>query len=323
MLIKNEGLYKRAFFVNLSDMFAIDGRLLGKRFSFRPSDEYVLTIMIPTIVHNGDRLVLGIPDALNKYGVDQDDWGRWNRYKAIDDVKTFDACISAIIVECTGNDLDIIPSFSEIHSKGNNLVYALQIINPDAIRICSDRSSMDLCNISTEVNISEDGSPQPEIHVDFSFDRKEGKLTFVDFKHAIRNINKTVSIPYKMLDNARVNMSRHDTRSSVLHCATAIEVALKKLIIAYLDTKVTDSLLKDYVLKQADGYAKLVELCKKCSISLAGLPNVKETVADVRNRVIHGGYVPTPQEASVAYDNTRQALSVLKTPMFEEKESDV
>lgn len=41
------------------------------------------------------------------------------------------------------------------------------------------------------------------------------------------------------------------------------------------------------------------------------------TTNDVRNRVIHGGYVPTRQEASVAYDNTRQALSVLKTPMFE------
>ncbi len=120
-----------------------------------------------------------------------------------------------------------------------------------------------------------------------------------------------------MLDNARINLSRHDTRSSVLHCATAIEVALKKIIIAYLDTKVTDSLLKDYVLKQADGYSKLVELCKKCSISLAGLPNVKETVVDIRNRVIHGGYVPTREGANTAYENTRQALAVLKTPMFE------
>jgi hypothetical protein len=59
-------LFTRAFFVNLSDMFAIDGRLLGKRISICPSNEYVLTIVIPTIVHKGDRLVLGIPDALNK-----------------------------------------------------------------------------------------------------------------------------------------------------------------------------------------------------------------------------------------------------------------
>lgn len=45
MLVKNEGLFKRAFFVNLSDMFAIEGRLLGKRISFRPTNEYVLTII--------------------------------------------------------------------------------------------------------------------------------------------------------------------------------------------------------------------------------------------------------------------------------------
>jgi hypothetical protein len=41
-------------------------------------------------------------------------------------------------------------------------------------------------------------------------------------------------------------------------------------------------------------------------------------VYSIHNRVIHGGYVPTRQEAKVAYDNTRQALTVLKTPMFEE-----
>jgi hypothetical protein len=50
---------------------------------------------------------------------------------------------------------------------------------------------------------------------------------------------------------------------------------------------------------------------------LEGIPNVKETVMDIRNRVIHGGYVPTPGEANKAYENTRQALAVLKTPMFE------
>ena len=318
MLVKNEGLFKRAFFVNLSDMFAIEGRLLGKRISFRPTNEYVLTIIIPTIVRKGDMLTMSVPDALGKYGIDCDNWGTWNRYTSINDVKTYDACVSSIIVESSGNKMDAMPTNSEIHSKGNDFIHALQVINPDAVRMYSNKTSVDLCEISAEVVVGADGRAQPEIHVSFSIDKKEGRLTFANVKHAIKNSNKPVTVPYEMLDNARISLSRHDTRSAVLHCATAIEIALKKLIIAFLDTKVTDDPLKDYVLKQADGYSKLMELCKKCLISLAGLANVKETVVDIRNRVIHGGYVPTRQEAKVAYDNTRQALAVLKTPMFEE-----
>lgn len=316
--MKNEGLFKRAFFVNLSDMFAIEGRLLGKHISIRPSDEYVLTIVIPTIVRKGDLLVMSVPDAMDKYGIDCDNWGTWNRYASINDVKTFDACVSSLIVESSGNNMDAMLTGSEIHSKGNDVVHALQIINPDAVRLYSNKTSVDLCEISAEVVVGVDGRVQPEIHVPFSIDKKEGRLTFANVKHALKNVNKPVTMPYEMLDNARISLSRHDTRSAVLHCATAIEVVFKKLVINRLDAFVADESLKDYVLKQADGYSKLVELCKKCSISLVGVPNVKETVVDIRNRVIHGGYVPTHQEAKVAYNNTRQALAVLKTPMFEE-----
>ena len=317
MLVKNEGLFKRAFFVNLSDMFAIEGRLLGKRISFRPTNEYVLTIIIPTIVHKGDMLTMSVPDALGKYGIDCDNWGTWNRYTSINDVKTYDACVSSIIVESSGNKMDAMPTNSEIHSKGNDFIHALQVINPDAVRMYSNKTSVDLCEISAEVVVGADGRAQPEIHVSFSIDKKEGRLTFANVKHAIKNSNKPVTVPYEMLDNARVNLSRRDTRSAVLHCATAIEVALKKLTVSYLDVTVTDNSLKEFILRQSDGYSRLVDLCKRCSVSLEGLPDVKETVIDIRNRVIHGGYVPTRGEANKAYENTRQALAVLKTPMFE------
>lgn len=321
MIDGDKSIFTQAFFVNLSDMFAIEGRLLGKRIRIRPSDEYVLTIVIPSIVRKSDILDLRIPGALYKYGTDESEWGRLNGHpiidKVFDEIDRVDAWISSVIVECFAEKKDIVPSVSEIESMGNNLVHALQIINPDAVRMYSDNHSTDLCVVSSEVSLGADGKPQPAIHATISFDHRKGKVSLADLKHAIMNMNKPISIPYEMLNHARVNLSRHDNRSAVLHCATAIEVALKKLIIAYLDTKVTDGPLKDYVLKQADGYSKLVELCKKCSISLAGLPNVKETVVDIRNRVIHGGYVPTRQEAKVAYDNTRQALTVLQTPMFE------
>ena len=310
-------LFTHAFIINLNDRYAAEGRLLGKRLSFRSSEECIMTIVIPTIVRKGDRVVLGMPGSLDRYGIDLDDWGGWNRYVSVGDVKTYEAWISSVLIECSSDNQDAIPACSEIQNKGNRLIHALQIINPDAICKDSDKESSDLCDISSEVMVRPGERPQPVIHVSFSLDDQKGHVSFVDIKQAIRNYDKPVSVPYEMLDNARVNLSRRDTRSAVLHCATAIEVALKKLTVSYLDVTVTDNSLKEYILRQADGYSRLVDLCKRCSVSLEGLPNVKETVIDIRNRVIHGGYVPTREEANKAYENTRQALAVLKTPMFE------
>ena len=327
MLEKDKSLFTHAFFVNLNDMFAVEGRLLGKRIRIHSSDEYVLTIIIPALVRKGDILDLRIPGALSKYRTDLEEWGRLNRHpiidKVFDEIDRVDAWISSVIVECFGEKLDAVPSASDIESMGNNLIHALQIINPTAVRMFSDHHYTNLCEVSTEVSLGDDGGYQPAFYITSSYDDREGRVSFADFKQAIRNVNKSVSMPYEMLDNARVNLSRRDTRSAVLHCATAIEVALKKLTVSYLDVTVTDNSLKEYILRQADGYSKLVDLCKRCSVSLESLPNVKEAVMDIRNRVIHGGYVPTRQEAKVAYDNTRQSLAVLKTPMFEEKESEV
>ena len=310
-------LFTRAFIVNLNDRYAVERRLLGKHLKFHSSDECIMTIVIPALVRKGDRVVMSMPGLLDRYGIDLDDWGGWNRCVSVDDVKTYDAWISSILIECTSDKKEAIPDCSEIQKKGNCLIHALHIINPDAICKDSDKQSTDLCEISSEVMLKSGERPQSVIHISFSMDDKKGQVSFVDIKHAIRNYNKPVSVPYEMVDNARMNLSRQDTRSAVLHCATAIEFVLKKLVIAYLDAKVSDNSLKDFVLRQADGYSRLVELCKRCSISLAGLPNVKETVVDIRNRVIHGGYVPLRQEANKAYEDTRQALAVLKTPMFE------
>ena len=94
-------------------------------------------------------------------------------------------------------------------------------------------------------------------------------------------------------------------------------MALKRKLSTYLDENNIPQSLEDYVLKQADGFTKLIELCKKLGINLIGLPNVQESVINIRNRVIHGGYIPSNIESQVAYSTTREALRVLNVPMFE------
>lgn len=59
-------LFTHAFIINLNDRYAAEGRLLGKRLSFRSSEECIMTIVIPTIVRKGDRVVLGMPGSLDR-----------------------------------------------------------------------------------------------------------------------------------------------------------------------------------------------------------------------------------------------------------------
>lgn len=112
------GLFTCAFIVNLKDRYSVGGRLLGKRLSFRSSEECIMTIVIPTIVRIGDRVVLGMPGSLDRCGIDLDDWGGWNRYVSVGDVRTYEAWISSVLIECSSDNQDAIPACSEIQKKG-------------------------------------------------------------------------------------------------------------------------------------------------------------------------------------------------------------
>lgn len=173
-----------------------------------------------------------------RYGADMEDWGKINNYQSLDKPETIHAWLSKVFVECFAKERDKLLKPAMVQKYAKKMVYALQIIKPDVIRIPSEEVINDICEVKESVSFNEDGRPQVE---------------------------------------------------SRISC----------------------------VMKQADGYAKLVELCKKLKISLTGLDNVKDNVMRVRHRVIHGGYVPTYEEANMAYSETRKALRVLGVAMFE------
>ena len=273
--------------------------------------------MGPSIVRRHPFPNLGIPGLIKKYGADLGEWGQINNYHSLDEPETIVAWISGILVECFAKDSKTRPSSSVVQKNSRKLVHALQVINDDAIRYSTESLPNQICAVKTSVLLQEDGKPQAKILIQSIIDDRKQMLSFKDIKLAIRAFDKTVSSPYEMLDNARINLSNHDWRAAVLNCATAIEISLKRLIIEYLDTNTVPEHVKAYVLKQADGYSKLVDCFKKLAIQLNGLPNMKEQVMDVRNRVIHGGYEPSSQESYQAYNCTKTVLRTLNVPMFE------
>ena len=308
--------YKRAYFVNLAERYAIDGRLLGKCIRFCYED-LRLSLDIPSVIKKNGCPELGIPWLLKTYGLDAGYWGKINNYQNLDKPETIHAWLAVVFVECFAKYSSNLLNPSVVQKLAKKIVYSLQIIKPDSIRIPSDEVVNDLCVVKHSVSFKEAGRPQAEIRIASVIDNGKGMLTLSDIHTALKNINQTVSAPYEMLWNARTNLSHNDMRAAVLNCATSIEVTLKKKISDYFDANHTPNELQEYVFKKADGYVQLVELSKKLKISLIGLPNVQETVMNPRNRVIHGGYVPSFEEATIAYRDTRELLTLLDVPLFE------
>ena len=309
---------KSVHIVEFENRYAVEGRMLGKHFSMQISKNLALEVIIPTVFRKDRFNEIGIPGMLKKYGIDIDNWGKIDNYVTINEVETVNASISAVLVLCYSRDSNDSLCSGSILSEARKVLHALHIINPQVIRINFDTVPNDLCEINLSVMLMDDGKKQAEVRVPpMLIDDRAPRLSFADIKRAIRNYDKTVSVPYEMLDNARVNLLNHDTRAAVLNCATSIEVTLKKILIDFLENNNVPGILNKYILKQADGYSKQLDLLKKLSIHLKGFSKVKEQVMDVRNRVIHGGYIPSHVEANQSYFCTRNALANLEVKMFE------
>ncbi len=308
--------YERAYFLDLAERYAIDGSLLGKRLVVSHR-EVCLSIQIPSVINRGVFPFLGIPGLFDKYGIDVDDWGKINGYENLCQPETIDAWISCVLVVCQTNNPVLLFGPPIIQDMARKVVHALQILNPDAIRNSSDETPNVLCQVMNSVSFNEDGSPLIEVDISSEKDNSVGRITLSDIKKGLKNAGRTVTAPYELLDNARENLFRHDSRATVLNCATAIEIALKQKVSAYFASNHTALELQSYLLKQADGYSKLVGLCKAIGISILGLPSIDETVIKIRNRVIHGGYTPSNNEAKTAYMDTRSSMATLGISMFE------
>lgn len=308
--------YRSACILQLSDSFAVDGSLLGKHISFRYSDSQILSIVIPSVVREDNSFRLCVPGILDSYGMDLSEWGEVKRYHSSKDPRTVVAWISSILVEGFGIE-PVKETWADwVQGVGKEFIHKLHVLKPEAIRGSYTRKD-DLCSVSSFVYWGSDRLPHNCINMVGVIDKDGDCLVYSDLRQGILNYSKVVSAAYEILDNARINLSHQDTRATILNCATVIEIMLKKIISAHLNSVSSSNALTDYVMRQADGYSKQVELCKKFSLPLKDMLKIQETVIALRNRVIHGGYIPTSQEAQTAYDNTRSALAEHSVQMFE------
>ena len=111
-------------------------------------------------------------------------------------------------------------------------------------------------------------------------------------------------------------VERKEYREVILNCATIIEKTLKEQIGAYLDKENTTSVIKEHILRSADGFNKILEVMKKFGIPSDNCGAIKKGTIDIRNRVIHGGLFPTKEEVEQAIEDAKLIIKQYNVPLF-------
>lgn len=147
--------YRCAHFVDFADRYAIEEDLLGKRITFR-FEGVRISIIMPSVHTTNGYPELGVSGLKDDYGIGEVEWGKVNSYNHINNLHPLDAWISKVLVECISNDPKKVKA-SWIAEKSKRVVYALQIINPEAIRVLSDEVPNEMCDIKYSVEFDERG----------------------------------------------------------------------------------------------------------------------------------------------------------------------
>ena len=131
--------------------------------------------------------------------------------------------------------------------------------------------------------------------------------------NTIRNINKEVSLPLQLYDNALESKSVLDYRACILYSASLIEILLKRDLERQLEELVSSERLRIKILEEANGYDKIWKNLKTLSCPSI---NVGQLI-NKRNRIIHGGYSPYEVDAQESLDLAAECLEYYKVDVYE------
>lgn len=310
----------------------IDENLLGKTIplSFCHNDkEYSGSILFPLLKSTSEddgflHYYIDSPTSFTKFGYSGiENWGEVRCQCKSNGITHILPTIYgvAIIIKCIEEEFS--ESFSRlVESYASKFFMELMYMHPEAF--------VDEFDVRGEfVSISawapaidkEKRRPiivRPGIKVLFAESIDKNKVSFVEFFSIYRDLHKDIRIQYELLSDLIRNEKEHNYRSSVLFGAMIIEITLKEVISDYLENTQCDQKIRRVIEKKMrQGFSALAEIMNDLGLSSQLLPKCKTLTIDVRNRIMHGGYMPTKEDSSNSINNTREILSYYKIPFFE------
>jgi hypothetical protein len=130
----------------------------------------------------------------------------------------------------------------------------------------------------------------------------------VTWRRAVREANQGTSPPdaHLLLRDSRSSARRGSTRRCVLDAATAVEIALSPLLRTLVGRALND-VAAEALVPDRQNIGTKIPVLAALGISLPG--TLHDSVFKVRNRVIHGGYTPSPQEGSKALRDATEVVT--------------
>lgn len=206
----------------------------------------------------------------------------------------------------------------EVEKTSSKFIKCISLIHPSSIKwsYAKEEGYIEPIDSYSLVDTGTNEDYGIAAHINVEFSRVLHELTIAEFFQICRNINKDISLQHTLLADVKRCLARCEYREVVLNCATIIEKTLKEQIGAYLDKENTTSIIKEHILKSADGFNKILEVMKKFGIPSDNCGAIKKGTIDIRNRVIHGGLFPTKEEVEQAIEDAKLIIKQYNVPLF-------
>lgn len=130
------------------------------------------------------------------------------------------------------------------------------------------------------------------------------------------NIDKEISVPYRLFEDARSHFHYFDPRNCILSLATMVESVLRMKFDSYCSENNVPEALTLYVKKNTYGTNSYKKLLNALQIEITMLDDVAKKVMVIRDRVIHANYEATGKEAADAYLAAESFLKANNIPIF-------
>lgn len=209
----------------------------------------------------------------------------------------------------------IIEMLETITSK---CIKCISLIHPSAVHWSYTKEEGYIDSIKTYVLLDTttkiDHGIAGSISINFTVPKEE--VTLKEFLYVYRNITKNISLQYELISDVYRCVKRNEYREVILNCATIIEKTFKEQIKAYLNKENTSDIIKEHILKTADGFGKILKVMNKFGIPSYFCAQIKKSTIDIRNKVIHGGYFPSKEEVDQAIKDAILIVNQYNVPIF-------
>ena len=206
----------------------------------------------------------------------------------------------------------------EVEKTSSKFIKCISLIHPSSIKwsYAKEEGYIEPIDSYSLVDTGTNEDYGIAAHINVEFRGVLHELSIAEFFQICRNINKDISLQHTLLADVKRCLARCEYREVVLNCATIIEKTLKEQIAKYLDSVNTAEIDKNQILDSADGFKKIYTVMKKFGLVIDNSNAIEERTIKVRNRIIHGGYYPSQDQAMQAIENAKLIMKQYNVPLF-------